>query len=48
MPGQEYLRIIYGPEYTLPSNLDRLRARGLSAKRSLAIRAKKRHGCCRA
>ena len=36
--GREYLRIIYGPEYTLPENLDRLRARGLSAKRSLAIR----------
>jgi PNKP (polynucleotide 5'-kinase/3'-phosphatase) family adenylyltransferase-like protein len=36
--GREYLRIIYGPEYTAPENLDRLRARGLSAKRSLAIR----------
>ena len=36
--GREYLRIIYGPEYTLPKNLDRLRARGLSHKRSLAIR----------
>lgn len=36
--GPEYLRIIYGPEYTLPENLDRLRARGLGAKRSLAIR----------
>ncbi len=36
--GREYLRIIYGPEYTLPNNLDRLRARGLSHKRSLAIR----------
>ena len=36
--GREYLRIIYGPEYTLPENLDRLRARGLSAKRSLALR----------
>ncbi|HYG33953.1 MAG TPA: polynucleotide kinase-phosphatase, partial [Clostridia bacterium] len=36
--GREYLRIIYGPEYTLPENLERLRARGLSAKRSLAIR----------
>lgn len=36
--GQEYLRIIYGPEYTTPENLNRLKARGLSAKRSLAIR----------
>jgi len=36
--GKEYLRIIYGPEYALPENLDRLRARGLSTKRSLALR----------
>ena len=36
--GREYLRIIYGPEYTAPANLDRLRRRGLSAKRSLALR----------
>jgi protein phosphatase len=36
--GREYLRIIYGPEYTLPENLERLRQRGLSTKRSLAIR----------
>jgi hypothetical protein len=36
--GKEYLRIIYGPEYTLPENLARLRSRGLSTKRSLAIR----------
>jgi protein phosphatase len=36
--GREYLRIIYGPEYTLPENLDRLRQRGLAAKRSLALR----------
>jgi protein phosphatase len=36
--GREYLRIIYGPEYTLPENLDRLRARGLATKRSLALR----------
>jgi protein phosphatase len=36
--GPEYLRIIYGPEYTLPSNLDRLRSRGTAAKRSLALR----------
>jgi len=36
--GADYLRIIYGPEYLAPENLDRLRARGLSAKRSLALR----------
>ena len=36
--GREYLRIIYGPEYLLPRNLERLRARGLGAKRSLALR----------
>lgn len=36
--GREYLRIIYGPEYTLPENLERLRARGLNRKRSLALR----------
>lgn len=36
--GREYLRIIYGPEYTLPENLNRLRSRGLSTKRSLALR----------
>ncbi len=36
--GPEYLRIIYGPEYTMPQNLERLRSRGLSHKRSLALR----------
>jgi protein phosphatase len=36
--GREYLRIIYGPEYTQPAHLERLRRRGLSAKRSLALR----------
>ena len=36
--GREYLRIIYGPEYDLPHNLERLRRRGLSAKRNLALR----------
>ncbi|MDH6439301.1 protein phosphatase [Streptomyces sp. SAI-144] len=36
--GREYLRIIYGPEYTRPENLDRLRKRFLNHKRSLAIR----------
>ncbi|HEY7073024.1 MAG TPA: polynucleotide kinase-phosphatase [Acidimicrobiales bacterium] len=36
--GREYLRIIYGPEYTAGANLDRLRSRGLGHKRSLALR----------
>jgi protein phosphatase len=36
--GREYLRIIYGPEYDLPQHVERLRSRGLSGKRSLAIR----------
>ncbi|MGV9992676.1 polynucleotide kinase-phosphatase [Streptomyces sp. NPDC003374] len=36
--GREYLRIIYGPEYTRPDNLARLRQRHLNHKRSLAIR----------
>jgi protein phosphatase len=36
--GREYLRIIYGPEYDAPEHLERLRARGLAAKRSLAMR----------
>lgn len=36
--GTEYLRIIYGPDYSLPDNLNRLRSRGLSSKRSLALR----------
>jgi len=36
--GREYLRIIYGPEYTRPENLARLRGRFLNHKRSLAVR----------
>ncbi len=36
--GREYLRIIYGPDYTLPENLERLRKRGLARKRALALR----------
>lgn len=36
--GREYLRIIYGPDYTEPANLDRLRERSLGHKRSLALR----------
>ena len=36
--GREYLRIIYGPDYTEPANLKRLRQRSLGRKRSLALR----------
>jgi protein phosphatase len=36
--GREYLRIIYGPEYTRPEHLERLRNRSLGHKRSLALR----------
>ncbi|MGN6727168.1 MAG: polynucleotide kinase-phosphatase [Tepidisphaeraceae bacterium] len=36
--GKEYLRIIYGPEYDADEHLSRLRNRGLSGKRSLALR----------
>jgi protein phosphatase len=36
--GREYLRIIYGPEYADPGQIDRLRTRSLVAKRSLALR----------
>ena len=36
--GREYLRIIYGPEYTREPNLVRLRQRALGAKRLLALR----------
>lgn len=36
--GREYLRIIYGPTYTEPDNLSRLRQRGLVPKRALALR----------
>ncbi|MGW6946043.1 polynucleotide kinase-phosphatase [Streptomyces xanthophaeus] len=36
--GREYLRIIYGPEYTRPDNLEQLRNRFLGHKRSLALR----------
>jgi protein phosphatase len=35
--GPEYLRIIYGPDYTSPDNLSRLRYRGLGHKRALAL-----------
>ena len=36
--GREYLRIIYGPDYTDSGNLSRLRQRNLGHKRSLALR----------
>jgi protein phosphatase len=36
--GREYLRIIYGPEYTAPQNMERLKERSLGHKRSLAVR----------
>jgi protein phosphatase len=36
--GREYLRIIYGPEYTEPEQMAQLRDRRLSHKRSMATR----------
>ena len=36
--GRDYLRIIYGPDYDLPENIERLRQRGLGRKFSLAER----------
>ncbi len=36
--ASEYLRIIYGADYLLPHNLEKLKQRGLSLKRSLAAR----------
>jgi len=36
--GAEYLRIIYGPEYLLPENLERLKKRSLAKKQSLALK----------
>ena len=36
--GPEYLRLVYGPEYSRPENLQRLRDRNLGRKRSLAAR----------
>jgi protein phosphatase len=51
--GREYLRIIYGPEYTAPEHLERLRSRKLEAKRSLALERfvrceplRRVHECC--
>lgn len=36
--GREYLRIIYGADYTDPSTLARLKQRNLGTKRSMALR----------
>ncbi|MBV7440100.1 polynucleotide kinase-phosphatase [Weeksellaceae bacterium TAE3-ERU29] len=36
--GKEYLRIIYGAEYDFTQNLERLKKRSFSKKRSLALR----------
>ena len=36
--GREYLRIIYGPEYTAPDQLERLRRRNTGRKMTLALR----------
>ena len=36
--GREYLRIIYGPEYLEPANLEKLRQRSVGRKSSLARR----------
>ncbi len=36
--GSEYLRIIYGPEYDTPKNLEVLKSRNVKVKRELAIK----------
>lgn len=36
--GMEALRLVYGPEYSLPDNLVRLKKRGLGKKRAIAFR----------
>ena len=36
--GPEYLRIIYGPEYNLPPNIERLRRRNLAVRQSQALK----------
>jgi len=36
--GREYLRIIYGPDYTEPEHMAKLRDRSVGRKRSLALR----------
>ncbi|MDE2481381.1 MAG: polynucleotide kinase-phosphatase [bacterium] len=35
--GREYLRMVYGPEYALPENMERLRERAVAGKRRLAM-----------
>ena len=48
--GREYLRIIYGPDYTEPGNLERLRDRQVGHKRSMAARVGEQsmaRRCCR-
>jgi PNKP adenylyltransferase domain, ligase domain len=43
--GREYLRLIYGPEYTSPEHLERLRERNLAHMRSIGgarVRARDR------
>jgi protein phosphatase len=35
--GSEYLRIIYGPEYDAPGNMERLKSRNVKVKRDLAL-----------
>jgi polynucleotide kinase-phosphatase len=36
--GSEYLRIIYGPEYDAPENIERLKQRNVKVKRDLALK----------
>jgi len=36
--GSEYLRIIYGPEYDTPDNIERLKFRNVKMKRELALK----------
>ena len=36
--GPEYLRIVYGPDYSIPENLERLRSRSVGKKGTLALR----------
>ncbi|MBP2476371.1 polynucleotide kinase-phosphatase [Crossiella equi] len=36
--GREYLRLVYGPDYTEPASLAQVRKRKVSGKRSLALR----------
>jgi protein phosphatase len=38
VPRVEYLRIIYGAEYTSPDQISRLRERSLGHERALALR----------